>query len=63
MFVNGVNLGRFWLVGPTLSLYIAHGFLKAGENEIIIFETEGQYQPTLTLRKTPLYLPESEKRP
>ena len=36
-FVNGQNLGRFWNVGPTLSLYIPHSYLKEGDNRIIIF--------------------------
>ncbi|MGT2784596.1 glycoside hydrolase family 35 protein [Streptococcus merionis] len=40
-FINGVNLGRFWNVGPILSLYLPKGFLKKGRNEIIVFETEG----------------------
>ncbi len=33
------HIGRFWEVGPTLSLYIL-AFLKDGENEILVFETE-----------------------
>lgn len=50
-FINGVNLGRFWNVGPILSLYIPKGFLKEGKNEIIIFETEGQAAETINLVK------------
>ena len=44
VFVNGVNIGRFWNKGPIKSLYIPHGLFKSGENEIIIFETEGIYK-------------------
>ncbi len=55
LFVNGFNVGRFWSTGPLLSLYIAHGLLKKGYNEIIVFESEGQYQKQLSLRKTPRY--------
>lgn len=40
-FVNGINLGRFWEIGPTTSLFVPKEFLRTGENEFIIFETEG----------------------
>ncbi|CON79550.1 beta-galactosidase 3 [Streptococcus pneumoniae] len=52
-FVNGQNLGRFWNVGPTLSLYIPHSYLKEGANRIIIFETEGQYKEEIHLTRKP----------
>ncbi|BDQ57035.1 hypothetical protein EfsSVR2331_11600 [Enterococcus faecalis] len=55
VFVNQTNLGRFWNVGPTLSLYIPKGLLKEGQNEIVIFETEGTYRPEIQLVKEPLY--------
>lgn len=55
VFVNQTNIGRFWEVGPTLSLYIPKGLLNEGMNEIVIFETEGMYQPTIQLIKAPLY--------
>lgn len=55
-FVNGHNLGRFWEVGPTTSLYVPHGFLKEGDNTIIVFETEGRYQETLQLVQQPTFL-------
>ncbi|MGT2666365.1 glycoside hydrolase family 35 protein [Streptococcus rifensis] len=54
-FINGVNLGRFWNVGPILSLYIPKGFLREGKNEIIIFETEGQAAQSIHLVKTHHY--------
>lgn len=54
-FVNGVNIGRFWNVGPTLSLYIPHSLLKEGSNRIIIFETEGEYKEFIQLVKQPTF--------
>ena len=54
-FVNGVNIGRFWNVGPTLSLYIPHSLLKEGNNRIIIFETEGEYEETIHLVNQPTF--------
>ena len=54
-FVNGVNIGRFWNVGPTLSLYIPHSLLKEGHNRIIIFETEGEYEESINLVNQPTF--------
>lgn len=55
VLVNGFNIGRFWQIGPTLSLYISKHFLKKGTNEIIIFETEGVYDTQLNLVDYPIY--------
>ena len=52
-YVNGRHLGRFWNVGPTLSLYIPHSYLKEGANRIIIFETEGEYRDHIHLTRKP----------
>ena len=41
IFVNGFNLGRYWERGPHASLYCPKDLLKAGKNEIVVFETEG----------------------
>jgi beta-galactosidase len=42
-FVNGFNLGRYWTVGPQLTLYVPSAILRKGENELIVFEI-GQIQ-------------------
>ena len=42
VWVNGYNLGRFWQIGPQQTLYVPGPYLKDGENELVIFETEGQ---------------------
>ena len=49
VFVNGFNVGRYWKIGPQKRLYIPAPLLKKGENEIIIFETEGIVNPTIEL--------------
>lgn len=46
--VNGFNIGRFWEVGPQKRLYIPAPLLKKGQNSIIIFETEGKTNDTIT---------------
>ncbi len=52
-FVNGFNIGRFWEIGPQKRLYIPAPLLNLGENEIILFETEGKTAETVALRDTP----------
>lgn len=42
IFLNGFNLGRFWEIGPQKRLYVPAPLLRAGTNEIIIFESEGK---------------------
>ena len=39
--INGFNLGRYWEIGPQVSLYVPSSILKKGENEIVVFETDG----------------------
>lgn len=39
--INGFNLGRYWEMGPQRSLYVPASILKEGENEIVIFESDG----------------------
>ena len=39
--LNGFNLGRYWEIGPQKTLYVPASVLKEGENEIIIFESDG----------------------
>lgn len=38
IFVNGINIGRYWNVGPQQTLYIPGVWLNKGENKIVIFE-------------------------
>ena len=54
VFINGFNVGRFWEIGPQKRLYIPAPLLKTGENDIIVFETEGKACKTVQLRKSSL---------
>lgn len=56
VIVNGINLGRYWDKGPHLSLYCPKEFLNVGENDIIIFETEGKHITNVTFSDTPVYV-------
>lgn len=41
VFVNGVNLGRFWYVGPQQSLYLPGTIVKPGQqNDVVVLELE-----------------------
>lgn len=54
VFVNGLNLGRFWDVGPFLSAFApADAFVK-GENTIIVFQEEGPLLQSLHLTNKPV---------
>ena len=39
--VNGFNIGRYWEIGPQLTLYVPASLLKPGANEIVVFESDG----------------------
>ena len=41
VLINGFNLGRYWEIGPQRTLYVPSSVLKQGENEIVIFESDG----------------------
>lgn len=53
--VNGFNIGRYWEVGPQKTLYIPASLLKKGENEIIVFESDGiKGEPEIELSAEPV---------
>ncbi|TNN76608.1 Beta-galactosidase-1-like protein 2 [Liparis tanakae] len=45
VFINGLNLGRYWSIGPQQALYLPGPFLNSGINQAIVFEEqEGDYK-------------------
>lgn len=38
VWVNGHNLGRYWEIGPQRRLYCPAPWMKAGRNEIVVFD-------------------------
>ncbi len=42
VWLNGHALGRFWNVGPEKTLYVPAPWLKAGRNEVVVFDLEGK---------------------
>jgi beta-galactosidase len=52
--VNGHNLGRYFnAAGPQKTLYVPAPFLKEGENEIIVFESDGAVCSEIYFTDTP----------
>lgn len=39
--LNGFNLGRYWDIGPQKTLYVPSSLLKKGDNEIVVFDSDG----------------------
>ncbi len=41
VLINGFNIGRYWEIGPQKTLYVPASLLKKGDNEILLFESDG----------------------
>jgi beta-galactosidase len=55
VFVNGINLGRYWNVGPQQTLYLPGAWLHRGRNEIVVFDQDGIGETgTVTGLETPI---------
>eukprot|EP00026_Physarum_polycephalum_P020203 Phypoly_transcript_22632.p1 GENE.Phypoly_transcript_22632~~Phypoly_transcript_22632.p1 ORF type:complete len:102 (+),score=10.00 Phypoly_transcript_22632:232-537(+) len=55
VFINGFNLGRYWHIGPQYSLYVPAPVLVNGQNEVIVFETEGTTMQGIISQEQPVY--------
>ncbi|XP_064617516.1 beta-galactosidase-1-like protein 2 [Liolophura sinensis] len=53
VFINGFNLGRYWKVGPQVTLYVPAPVLKSGVNEVLIFE-EHSAGKTIRFQRNPV---------
>ena len=52
-WINGFNLGRYWDRGPQQTLYVPAPLLRAGKNELILFELHGGKRPFVEFRDMP----------
>ena len=48
VWVNGINLGRFWDIGPQYGLYMPGCWMKKGVNEVIVMDIEPTGHSTIT---------------
>jgi len=55
VWVNGHLLGRFWKIGPQQTLYVPAPWLKAGSNEVVVFQLEGSRTATLQGLAAPVF--------
>ncbi|HZU08716.1 MAG TPA: beta-galactosidase [Pseudacidobacterium sp.] len=54
VWLNGHALGRVWNIGPQKTLYVPGPWLKAGENEVIVFDLDGAPGRSLQGLKKPV---------
>ena len=53
--LNGFNLGRYWEIGPQVTLFVPKSVLREGKNEIVIFESDGiKGEPEVEFVDTPI---------
>jgi beta-galactosidase len=52
-WINGFNLGRYWEIGPTRTLYIPAPLLEQGPNEIVVFEQHAMTEQYVELLDKP----------
>jgi beta-galactosidase len=55
VWVNNRNLGRYWSLGPQRSLYLPAPWLKAGRNEVVIFDLFPSNSRALRAERDPIY--------
>ncbi len=53
VWVNGRNLGRYWEIGPQKRLYCPAPWLKAGRNEILVFDLHQTEAKSVTGARSP----------
>jgi beta-galactosidase len=52
-FVNGFALGRYWTRGPQHTLYVPGAQLRAGRNDLVVFETGAAADPVVAFLAQP----------
>jgi len=52
-FVNGFALGRYWTRGPQHTLYVPGEQLRAGDNDLVVFETGAAARPEVSFVAEP----------
>jgi beta-galactosidase len=54
VWINGEPLGRFWSIGPQHTLYLPASWLKEGQNEIVVFDLEGESGRSIAFPAKPI---------
>jgi len=55
VFINGINIGRYWKIGPQQTLYLPGCWLKKGSNSIVVLDQLNDKKQTEVMSvKTPV---------
>ncbi len=54
VWLNGAALGRVWDIGPQKTLYVPAPWLRSGQNEVVVFDLDGQSGRSLVGRNKPI---------
>ncbi len=54
VWLNGVNLGRVWNIGPQKTLYVPGPWLHHGDNIVVVFDLNGESGRSLVGREKPI---------
>ncbi len=57
LYVNGRNVGRYWSIGPQDALYVPGAWLRRGNNEAVVFETQSVRKPYIKGANGPFVRP------
>ena len=55
VWVNGINLGRYWGLGPQYTLYMPGCWLNKGENEIVVMDIHPTEHKSVRGVKDPIF--------
>lgn len=55
VWINGHNLGRYWKIGPTQTMYVPGSWLEKGDNRIIVFDIESNDNPSIQGLSQPVF--------
>jgi beta-galactosidase len=70
LWINGHALGRFWNIGPQVTLYVPGPWLKKGSNDVVIFDLFAAEKPPILVGRmkpildgpTPTWADDPERR-
>lgn len=55
IWVNGVNLGRFWDIGPQRTLFMPGSWMRKGKNEVVVMDIEPTGKTSINGVTEPIY--------
>jgi beta-galactosidase len=62
VWIDGVPLGRAWNVGPQAALFLPGGWLKKGQNHLVVLDLQADGFPTLQTTEHELWIPGKDEQ-